>query len=102
MKKIFFILIIVSFGFIFLNAQDKIETTVTENKVVNSGFEKYLKQYIDNEVAVYIIAHDITFFGTLLEVYDDGIVIKPAFRDPLFITKQSISYVEVKKKKINK
>jgi hypothetical protein len=72
----------------------------TGDKEIQNGFDVFLSGYIANDITVYISSNDVTISGKLLDVYKDGIVIESSMmKKTIFISKSSISYVEIKKKK---
>jgi len=90
MKKNIIIFFLISVCLLSLSAEDK-----SSNE---TGFEKYFKSNIGKDITVYITSHDIIFIGTLLEVFDDGILIKTKFKDAIYIRKNAIGYIEINKK----
>lgn len=90
MKKLLLITFIALLYCSFLFSQDN----NTNNK---KGFQLFLSNHIGKDIVVYIFSNDITISGKLLEVYEDGIVVKPLFKELVFINKNTISFVEIKK-----
>lgn len=74
----------------FLTAQDN--TTITKN---SSGFEIFLTKNINKEISVTINNLDTTIAGTLVEVYNDSILIQTIFNVQVLILKESIAYIKI-------
>lgn len=83
-------------------AYSQTDNNSQKNNLINqSGYDTFVKSLIGTNVAV-IIAHvDITISGTLIDVYQDGILLQTVFKDKVFIPRESIAYIKnsnIKKK----
>jgi hypothetical protein len=66
-----------------------------ESQNKKGGYDSFFKENVGKEIIVNLNTIDISMSGTLLEVYDDGIILQTYF-DKIFIAKASIAYAKVK------
>ena len=98
MKKIKFVfvfLFVVSLSLIGSEEVSISDNSFIEKNILPSFFDTITK-YIGSSVVVYISDVDMIIRGELLSVYSDGILVNNLFKQTIFISKKSISYIEVK------
>lgn len=96
MKKLglfFIFLITLSFSAV---AEDVADSSTTNSNSIEKSFFVELKNYIGKTIVVYISDVDITVRGELLEIFSEGLYIRNIFKIPVFVSKSSISYIELK------
>ena len=104
MKKLFFTLLIIC-SFFFGAAANEVTTDVVPANVtgttnvsanISDDFFDILPNMVGAALVVYVADIDTVIRGRLQKVYTDGIVVKTAFSQTIFISRKSISYFEIK------
>jgi len=98
MKKIFILVLLLSFSAM-IGFSDDISTNTSTSSMTTSeeGFELVLSKEIGKQITVYLLNGDTSFYGKLIKVYKDGIVIENFLKKELFFVKTSIAFVELRK-----
>ena len=71
-------------------------TNRTSQTTVNGDFFDVLPHFISSNLVIYLGDVDTVLRGKLIAVYKDGLVIKTAFGQSLFVSRKSIAYAEIK------
>jgi hypothetical protein len=104
MKKIFLTLLIIC-SFCFGAVANEVTTDTVSINVANTAnsstdisedFFDILPNMVGAALVVYVADIDTVIRGRLQKVYTDGIVVKTAFSQTIFISRKSISYFEIK------
>ncbi|HOF00110.1 MAG TPA: hypothetical protein PK385_00145 [Spirochaetota bacterium] len=107
MKKlslIFILLAALSFSAVAEDAADSTTTnpdyteksTESTKKSSEKSFFAELENYIGKNIVVYISDVDVTVRGELLEIFSEGLYIRNIFKVSVFVSKSSISYIELR------
>ena len=73
-----------------------ISTAATTSSTIADDFFDVLPNMIGASLVIYISDIDTVIRGKLQKVYTDGIVVRTAFAQTLYISRKSISYFEIK------
>jgi len=104
MKKIFLTLLIIC-SFCFGAVANEVTADTVSVNVANAAnssanisddFFDVLPNMVGAALVIYIADIDTVIRGRLQKVYADGIVVKTAFSQTIFISRKSISYFEIK------
>ncbi|HNZ25780.1 MAG TPA: hypothetical protein PLG34_03375 [Spirochaetota bacterium] len=76
--------------------EKSMESTESTKKSSEKSFFAELENYIGKNIVVYISDVDVTVRGELLEIFSEGLYIRNIFKVSVFVSKSSISYIELR------
>ena len=78
------------------------ETTSSPKNSLMAEVLEFLKNNIGQQISIYIKGADITLRGELIELYSDSLTILTFFKQRIYIPKDSVGYIEIKKEEKKK